>query len=136
MFELQNNLKNLDTWEQKYLYILDLGQALPPLDTSQKIPANLVSDCQSRVWVVSKIEGGRLVLQGQSDSMLVKGLLALVFAVLMEFEPSQVVELTSQPEFVEKLLNDFDLGQNLSSMRHNGLDAFIKKIANQIQNLI
>src|ERR1700692_4969534 len=83
--DIEENLSFLDDWEDRYRYIIELGQALPPLEPEERNPANKVHGCVSQVWLVSDEHqaGGEPVLtyRGESDAMIVRGLVAILVAL-------------------------------------------------------
>src|SRR5689334_3320165 len=79
--EIAENLGFLDDWEDRYRYIIELGQALPPLEESERNAANKVSGCVSQVWLVSERDGPRLSYRGESDALIVRGLVAILIAL-------------------------------------------------------
>jgi len=109
-------------WLEKYQYIIDLGKALPPLDEKHKIDENLLSGCQSKVWLIHQSKEGKLIFQANSDATIVSGLIALVLSVYSGLSAKEI--LTTKPEFIEKI----GLASHLSSTRSNGLNAMIHKI--------
>jgi cysteine desulfuration protein SufE len=122
-----NDFTALQDWEQKYLYLIELGLTLPTLDPKLKTDTNKISDCQSRVWLAYTITNRQLVFTGDSDSMLVKGLLALYIYYYNHQTPAQILENqlpNNQPPFLIKL----SLDKNLSLVRLNGLNSINQKI--------
>ncbi len=73
----------LDDWEDRYRHVIDLGKAMPPLDDSFKVPALKVQGCASQVWLRPMVEGGRFDFQGDSDAMIVRGLIAVLHCALL-----------------------------------------------------
>lgn len=112
-----------DSWQDRYAYIIELGQNLPPLAPEYRTPAHKVSGCVSQVWVVPTLEDGRLVLKGESDSHLVKGLIAIVFAF---YSHKTLPEVISTP--IHPTLATLHLSEGLTPQRSNGLNALIATI--------
>src|SRR3954468_10262043 len=79
--EIADNLSYLDDWEDRYRYIIELGQALPPLAETEKNAATKVNGCVSQVWLVSERVGELLSYRGESDAMIVRGLAAILIAL-------------------------------------------------------
>ena len=115
-----------DDWAEKYQYVIDLGKRLPPLAEGERVEANLLHGCVSQVWLVSEFseEGGerRLRFRADSDSVLVRGLIALVFRVYNDRPPEAIV--SSKPEFLKSI----GLNEYLSPSRSNGLAALTAHI--------
>ncbi len=117
--ELIDNFNLLETWEEKYDYLIELGQELAPMDPTQKTEENRVKGCQSSVWFDITCKDGRLYFDADSDSLIVKGLVAILHQLLN----GQPVE-----SFADVNLTVFEtLGfwRHLSSQRSNGLTAMV-----------
>ncbi|TQI80374.1 cysteine desulfuration protein SufE [Serratia fonticola] len=129
--KLVRNFSRCLNWEEKYLYVIELGSQLPPLDDSERLAANLISGCQSQVWIVmQKDSEGRVEFRGDSDAAIVKGLLAVVFIVYRQLTPQQIIELDVRPFFTELALS-----QHLTPSRSQGLDAMIRAIRSKAAQL-
>ena len=111
-----------DDWVTRYEYIVELGQNLPNLPESLKTEANRVLGCQSRVWFVPKVEGGRIRFAADSDAVLVRGLIALLLRIYSDRTPQEI--LATSPRFFEEI----ELGSHLTGSRANGLHAMVKRI--------
>ena len=117
--ELIENFNLLETWEEKYDYLIELGQELPPMDPAQKTEENRVKGCQSSVWFDITCKDGKLYFDADSDSLIVKGLVAILHQ-LLNGQPAEV--------FADVNLSLFEtLGfwRHLSSQRSNGLTAMV-----------
>lgn len=122
---LLEDFQLLDTWEEKYRYIIELGQKLPQLSDEYKTNENLVRGCQSRVWVISESKNGPMSFLGDSDALIVKGLVAIVLGVFEGQEPDYILNYD-----LRGLFSKLDLEQHLSVTRANGLNALINKVKN------
>ena len=111
-----------EDWMDKYSYLIELGNALEELKPSQKNDQHLIKGCQSRVWLVPDLRDGRIYFEGESDAVIVKGLVALLLRVISGRTPEEIME--SDLHFVD----DIGLKQHLSPTRSNGLVAMIKQI--------
>lgn len=111
-----------EDWMDKYSFLIELGNSLEPLDPKLKNDQHLIKGCQSRVWLVSEIRDGKIYFQGESDAVIVKGLVALLLRVVSGHTPGEIME--SDLHFVD----DIGLKQHLSPTRSNGLVAMIKQI--------
>jgi len=109
-------------WMDKYGYLIDLGNELDDLDPKEKIDQNLIKGCQSRVWLVAEIENGKINFRGESDAIIVKGLVALLLRVVSDRTPDELLE--NDLHFID----DLGLKQHLSPTRSNGLLAMVKQI--------
>jgi len=114
---------SLAQWEDRYKKIIEMGKALPAMPENLKTEQNMVKGCQSQVWLAASLDDqGRMVLQGDSDALIVKGLVGLLLSVYSESAPSEV--LTTPPEFLKAL----GFEGNLSPSRANGLHSMLKQI--------
>lgn len=129
--KLVRNFSRCLNWEEKYLYVIELGSQLPALDESERQAANLISGCQSQVWIVmSNNAQGRVEFHGDSDAAIVKGLLAVVFIVYHQLTPQQILDLDVRPFFGELALS-----QHLTPSRSQGLEAMIRAIRSKAAQL-
>ena len=129
--KLVRNFSRCLNWEDKYLYVIELGARLPALDDSERQAGNLISGCQSQVWIVMRLdEQGQVEFHGDSDAAIVKGLLAVVFILYHQMTPQQIVELDVRPFFAELALS-----QHLTPSRSQGLEAMIRAIRSQAAKL-
>lgn len=111
-----------DDWMDKYGYLIELGNSLPGLSPSEKSDEYLIRGCQSRVWLVPELTDGRLYFRGESDAVIVKGLVSLLLRVASGRTPNELVE--NEMHFID----DLGLRQHLSPTRSNGLLAMMKQI--------
>ena len=123
--EIIAEFQDLTDWMDRYAYIIDLGNTLPPYPESEKIPANIIEGCQSRVWISAKLNDDKTVhFDADSDALIVKGIIALLLKVLNDRTPDQLLD--ADLYFIEKI----GLKEHLSPTRSNGLLAMIKQIHN------
>jgi cysteine desulfuration protein SufE len=119
----------LDDWEDRYRYVMELGRAMPPLDEALRTDANKVRGCASQVWLAAKVaptpdgRGRTLVLTGDSDAHLVRGLVAITIALYEGRPLAEIVSLDAQAE-----LATLGLKEHLTPQRSNGLASMIKRI--------
>ncbi|NLI71273.1 MAG: SufE family protein [Bacteroidales bacterium] len=111
-----------DDWMDKYALLIDLGNSLEPLDEKHKIPQNIIEGCQSRVWLTAELVDGKIIFKGESDAILVKGIVALLLQVLSGQTPDDIVN--TELYFIEKI----GLKEHLSPTRSNGLLAMVKQM--------
>lgn len=113
----------LAQWEDRYKKIIDMGKALPEMPEALKTEQNMVKGCQSQVWLSASLnEQGQVQLQGDSDALIVKGLVGLLLNVYSGATPSEI--LATPPEFLKAL----GFEGNLSPSRANGLHSMLKQI--------
>ncbi|MCW2474245.1 MULTISPECIES: cysteine desulfuration protein SufE [unclassified Symbiopectobacterium] len=122
--KLLRNFSRCNNWEEKYLYIIELGSRLDPLPDQWRQPENLIAGCQSQVWIVmTRDEQGRLIFSGDSDAAIVKGLVAVVFSLYHALTAQQALALDVRPFFAELALS-----QHLTPSRSQGLEAMLRAI--------
>ena len=120
--EILSDFELFDTWEEKYHYIIELGQKLGPLDDKYKIEEYKIKGCQSSVWLNGEERDGKLYFSADSDSTFVKGEIALLMMVLSGQTPEDVLE--AKLEFIDAL----GLRQHIAVTRANGLASMIKQM--------
>jgi len=106
----------------KYAYLIELGNELPNLDPKEKTDQHLIKGCQSRVWLVADMADGKINFRGESDAVIVKGLVALLLRVVSGRTAKEIIE--NDLHFID----DLGLKQHLSPTRSNGLLAMVKQI--------
>ena len=121
--ELADTFEFLDDWEERYRHVIELGKAMPPLDDSFKVPALKVQGCASQVWLRPQIDAGRFDFQGDSDAMIVRGLIAILHRLYSGLTLANVLAVDATVELGRLGLND-----HLSSQRSNGLRAMVERI--------
>jgi cysteine desulfuration protein SufE len=126
--EIVENFELLDEWDDRYRYVIELGRMLPPLADAAHTEANKVRGCASQVWLVSHVNpdgaaGPTLSFEGDSDAHIVRGLIAILFA-LYSGKPAKAILDTDPEALFEKL----GLRENLTPQRSNGLRAMIERI--------
>ena len=112
----------LNNWFEKYEYLIGLGKALKPLDEEFKTDENLISGCQSKVWLKAVKKDNKIYMTADSDALITKGIIALLLRVLNNQSPEDIVNCNLY--FVEKI----GLSTNLSPARANGVVSIIKQI--------
>ena len=123
---IADNLSYLDDWEDRYKYIIELGQALPPLDASEKNAATKVNGCVSQVWLVSERVGDLLSYRGESDALIVRGLAAILIALYSGRPAKEIAETDAIAIF-----DELGLREHLSTQRSNGLVAMVNRIRSE-----
>jgi cysteine desulfuration protein SufE len=113
----------MDDWEDRYRYVIELGKAMDPLDDAFKVDANKVHGCASQVWMQHYVENGVYRFDGDSDAMIVRGLVALLRKLVNGVPVGDVVAIDITAE-----LTRLELASNLSSQRSNGLRSMVEKI--------
>ncbi|MDD3320778.1 MAG: SufE family protein [Paludibacter sp.] len=111
-----------DDWMDKYALLIDLGNSLEELEDKFKVPQNIIEGCQSRVWLNAEFKDGIITYKGESDAVLVKGIVSLLISVLSGHTPEEI--LNTELYFIEKI----GLREHLSPTRSNGLLAMMKQM--------
>lgn len=112
----------VDDWMDKYQMLIELGNSLEPLDEKYKTPQNIIEGCQSRVWLQADYYDGIIHFSGESDAVIVKGLVSLLIQVLSDHTPDEI--LNCDLYFIEKI----GLREHLSPTRSNGLLSMVKQM--------
>lgn len=121
--EIIAELSDLDDWMDRYAYIIDLGNALPPIDEQYKTPQNIIEGCQSRVWLNAELsDEGKVVFTADSDAIIMKGIISMLIEVLSNHTPDEI--LNADLYFIDRI----GLSEHLSPTRSNGLLAMVKQI--------
>ncbi len=110
-------------WMDRYAYIIEQGNTLPPFPDADKTAANLIEGCQSRVWIAaSRPDGRHIHFEADSDALIVKGIVALLMRVLNDRTPREILD--ADLYFIDRI----GLASHLSPTRSNGLLAMVKQI--------
>jgi len=125
--EIVGDFEFLDDWEDRYRYVIERGKALPPLEEELRVPATKVEGCASQVWLMPEIEGegpGAIFrFRGDSDAMIVRGLIAVLMALFNGLSVEEVLKVDAAGELARLGLDD-----HLSAQRSNGLRAMVERI--------
>lgn len=113
----------LEEWEERYAHVIELGRAMAPLDAALKVPATKVDGCASQVWLHIRPNSGLFHFDGDSDAMIVRGLIAVLGALYNGVPVAQVGAVDAHAE-----LGRLGLNEHLSSQRSNGVRAMIARI--------
>lgn len=117
-----DDFSQFDDWMDKYALLIDLGNGLEPMDEKFKVPQNIIEGCQSRVWLHAEMNDGVIHFKGESDAIIVKGIVALLLEVFSGHTPDEILQ--AEVYFVDKI----GLKEHLSPTRSNGLVAMLKQI--------
>lgn len=121
--EIVDDFAILEEWEDRYRYVIEKGKAMAPLDDALKVQATKVDGCASQVWLHAMIDGGVFRFDGDSDAMIVRGLIAVLRALYNDLAVTEVALVDARAELARLGLND-----HLSAQRSNGLRAMIERI--------
>lgn len=120
--EVIEEFSEYDDWMDKYQLLIDLGNDLPVLPVEYKTEKNLIDGCQSRVWLQADYQDGKIVFRGDSDALIVKGIVTLLIRVLSEHSPEEILDADLH------FIADIGLTEHLSPTRSNGLLAMLKQM--------
>ena len=126
--ELLENFSYLTDWEDKYRYLIELGEKMPTFPENQKTDLNKVTGCQSQVWIIYSQKEGKYFFQATSDAMIVRGLEAVLLTFVNNKTAKEILALN-----LEKLFKQLGLEENLSPTRRNGFISMITRIRDVIQ---
>lgn len=133
--DIAENLSFLDDWEDRYRYLIELGQALPKLAESERSAANKVNGCMSQVWLVAEptsVDGAPgLRLRGESDAMIVQGLVAVLLALYSGRPASEIAQTDAIT-----LFDELGLREHLTTQRSNGLVAMVNRIRSEARSAL
>lgn len=117
----------LEDWEDRYRFVIDMGKEMSPLEAAFRVPATKVEGCSSQVWIVPQVEGhgdaAVFKFRGDSDAMIVRGLVAVLVAMFDGLTVGEVLKVDAGGELARLQLND-----HLSAQRSNGLRAMVERI--------
>ena len=116
----------LEDWEDRYAHVIEMGKAMAPMEDALKGPETKVDGCASQVWIAPRVEDGpplRLHFSGDSDALIVKGLIAVLHALYSGRTPQEILDTDAEAELAR-----LDLRDHLSSQRSNGLKAMIARL--------
>ncbi len=121
--EIVEDFEFLEDWEDRYRHVIEEGKAMTPLAAELKVPATKVDGCASQVWLHAVVEEGKLHFDGESDAMIVNGLIALLRKLYNGLALPEVLDVDARAEMARLGLTD-----HLSAQRSNGLRAMIERI--------
>lgn len=128
--DIAETFEFLDEWEDRYRHVIDMGKAMAPLDPVFQVPATKVDGCASQVWMRPVIEGtgpdAVYDFQGESDAMIVRGLIAILHAMYAGLSVTDVLKVNAHDELAR-----LGLDEHLSAQRSNGVRAMVQRIREQ-----
>ncbi len=120
--EIIDEFEFLEDWMQKYEHLIELGKNLPIIDEAHKTEDNLISGCQSKVWIYAEKQDDKLIYTADSDAILTKGVVALLLRVFSNQSAQAILETNT--DFIDQI----GLKEHLSPTRANGLLSMVKQI--------
>ena len=127
--EIVEDFEYLEDWRDRYEHIVDVGRRLPPFPDSERTEENEVHGCQSKVWLHAAVQDGKVYYDGDSNTAIVKGLIALALRVYSGRTPDEIIQ--TPPTYVDRI----GMSQHLMSSRAEGLQAVIKRIKSEAQKV-
>lgn len=113
----------LDDWEDRYRYVIELGKALPEMSAELKTDTNKVRGCVSQVWLATSVQDGRLHIVGDSDALIVRGLVAILLAIYQDQTPDYIIRTDAREVFTK-----LGLKEHLTPQRSNGFSSMVERI--------
>lgn len=120
--EIIEEFSSFDDWMDRYSLLIEYGNGLEPFPEANKNDNNLIDGCQSKVWFTAEMRDGKVFFHGDSDAILVKGIVALLIHVLNGHTPKEIIE--TELYFIDEI----NLREHLSPTRSNGLNAMLKQM--------
>lgn len=120
--ELIDEFSMFDDWMQRYEYMIELGKSLPLIDAKYKTDDKLIKGCQSKVWLHSELEDGKIIFTADSDAIITKGIVAILVRTFSNHSPQEI--LNANTDFIDEI----GLKEHLSPTRANGLVSMIKQM--------
>ena len=121
--ELFDNFSFLDSWEDKYKYLIELGNQLPHLPEEKKIEKWKVPGCQSQVWIIPHYETSFIYFEGDSDAIIVRGIIAVVLEIFKDKSAQNILDID-----VEEIFDRIGLREHITSNRRSGMLSMVDKI--------
>jgi cysteine desulfuration protein SufE len=125
--EIVEDFEFLDDWEDRYRYVIDMGKAMEPLDDALKVEATKVNGCASQVWIHPVVEDGAFRFDGDSDALIVRGLVSVLRHLYNGLERDAVKDVDALAEMTRLGLND-----HLYAQRSNGVRAMLDRIRSAV----
>jgi cysteine desulfuration protein SufE len=120
--EIVEEFEVFEDWLDKYNYLIEISKSLPVIDARYKTPEFLIEGCQSKVWLKSELEDGKIVFTADSDAIITKGIIALLVRVMSNRQPGEILD--NDLFFIDRI----GLKENLSPTRSNGLVSMVKQM--------
>lgn len=121
-FQIIKEFAPLEGWFEKYEKLIEFGKNMPPMDDHYKTEENLMSGCQSNVWITSRLENSKVIYQADSDTLIIRGIIAILLRVVNYQPPENISSMDL------RFLDDIGLSSNLSPSRANGLASIVNYI--------
>ncbi len=120
--EIVEEFSMFDDWMDKYNYLIELGRDLELIPEDQKTPQNLITGCQSRVWLAADYSNGLITFKADSDAVITKGIVHLLIRAVSGHSPQEIID--NPLNFIDTI----GLREHLSPTRANGLNSMVKQM--------
>ena len=120
--QLISEFENFEDWIEKYNYLIETGKSLPPMESDHKTENNLISGCQSQVWLHASFEDGKVIFEADSNTVITKGIISLLVRIFSGHTPEEIINADM------KFIKEIGLNEHLSPTRSNGLMSMIKQM--------
>lgn len=121
--QLIEDFELLEDWEDRYRYVIELGKSMKPLDADERNDTNKVRGCVSQVWLVSNKTDNQLHFRGESDALIVQGLIAILMKIFDGKRPDEILDTDA-----ESLFHTLGFDDHLTPQRSNGLASMVQRI--------
>jgi cysteine desulfuration protein SufE len=129
--DIIDNFELLDEWEDRYRYLIELGRLLEPFPDEARTAENKVQGCASQVWLTTTVDGGRITFAGDSDAHIVKGLVAVLIALLSGRTAAEIVDADALAVF-----RNLGLEEHLTPQRSNGLRSMVERMRKEARRVL
>lgn len=120
--EIIDEFSQFEDWMDKYEYMIELGKSLPMIDKKHKTNKNIISGCQSKVWIHAELKENKILYTADSDAIITKGIIALLLRVFSQQHPKDIISANTS------FIDEIGLKEHLSPTRANGLLSMIKQL--------
>ncbi len=134
--EIKDNFALLEEWDDRYRYVIELGRTLEPLPEAEHSSANKVQGCVSQVWLSTKVTSGKsgepvLTFVGDSDAHIVRGLIAILFALVSGKTAREIISTDAVA-----LFDSLGFREHLTPQRSNGLRSMVERVRSDARNAL
>lgn len=129
--ELITDFSFLDGWEDRYKYLIELGNQLPRLDEDKKRDEWKIAGCQSQVWIIPHIKDNSITFEGDSDAIIVRGIIFIVLEIFKDKTAQEILDID-----VEKIFDKLGLQEHITPNRRSGMLSMVDKIKYYAEQLL
>jgi cysteine desulfuration protein SufE len=113
----------LESWEDRYKYLIELGSKLPHFSDDKKLDEWKIVGCQSQVWIIPHLEANPIYFEGDSDAIIVRGIIAVVFEIFKDKSAQEILDID-----VEEIFDKMGLREHITPNRRSGMLSMVDKI--------